>query len=64
MRHPEWKEKGGETRMKHVKVLSTTKPACAEETSWLEFKNIFRRLDLTNEQGAWLGAQIDNWLQK
>lgn len=50
--------------MKHVKVLSTEKPARAEETAWLEFKNIFRRLNLTVEQQAWLDAQVDNWLQK
>lgn len=50
--------------MKHVKVLSTEKPAFAEETSWLEFKNIFRRLNLTGEQQDWLDAQVDNWLQK
>lgn len=50
--------------MKHVKVLSITKPASAEQTAWLEFKNVFRRLDLSGIQQLWLGSQIDDYLQK
>jgi hypothetical protein len=50
--------------MKHVKVLSNTKPVCAEQTSWLEFKNVFRKMDFTGTQQAWVGSQIDDYLQK
>ncbi|GMV93023.1 MAG: hypothetical protein AMXMBFR82_28010 [Candidatus Hydrogenedentota bacterium] len=49
--------------MKHVKVLSTEKPVCAEQVAWVEFKNIFGPLKLRPEQQNWLVALIDNWLQ-
>lgn len=50
--------------MKHVKVLSTVKPATAQETAWLEFKNVFRRLDWSADQREWAGSLIDDYLQK
>ncbi|MDX9971372.1 MAG: hypothetical protein RBU21_00135 [FCB group bacterium] len=50
--------------MKHVKVLSNTKPACAEYTSFLEFKNIFRGLGLTPERQNWLADELNDLLQK
>lgn len=50
--------------MKHVKVLSNTKPASAEYTSFLEFKNIFRGLGLSNEQRGWVAGEINDLLQK
>jgi hypothetical protein len=53
--------------MMHVKVLS--KPASAEQTAWVDAKNIFgvRPLDAitgTNEQALWVLSQVDHWLQK
>ncbi len=50
--------------MKHVMVLSSEKPACAEQTAWVEFKNVFGGLPLTNTQATWLATQVDQWLQK
>lgn len=50
--------------MKHVMVLSNTKPACAEQTAWVEVKNIFGGLALTPQRSQWLGSQIDDYLQK
>lgn len=49
--------------MKHVKVLSTERPARADETAWVELKNIFGPLKLRSEQATWLLALIDSWLQ-
>ena len=50
--------------MKHVKVLSSEKPACAEQTAWVEFKNVFGALPLTNNRAEWLATQVDQYLQK
>jgi len=49
--------------MKHVKVLSTEKPACASQVAWVELKNLFGPLKLRPAQSNWLVALIDNWLQ-
>lgn len=50
--------------MKHVMVLSSEKPACAEQTAWVEFKNVFGALPLTGDQALWVATQFDQWLQK
>jgi hypothetical protein len=63
-----WKEKGGETLMKHVKSLS--KPASAEQTAWVELKNIFNIFGARRgfidpvAQGGWIGEQWYNYLVK
>jgi hypothetical protein len=62
-----WKEKGGETPMKHVKVLSNSMPAPAAETAWVHLWNIFGKGPgsvLNPIQAFWLNAQVDHWLQK
>jgi hypothetical protein len=52
--------------MKHVKVLS--KPASAEQTSWLEVKNVVSLIGLpiplSARQANWLATQWDDLLQK
>lgn len=51
--------------MKHVKVLSSERPACSAITAWVQLKDIIgigRGLNPT--QAIWLASQIDNWLQK
>lgn len=53
--------------MKHVKVLSNSMPAPAEETAWVDLRNILGKGPgsvLTGEQSFWLNAQVDHWLQK
>jgi hypothetical protein len=50
--------------MKHVKVLSNTKPVYAEYASWLSFKNIFRGLGLDPVQTGWLEGELNDYLQK
>jgi len=62
------KEKGGERRMKHVKVLSHEMPAQARvETAWVDLKNILSPTAggaLTATQQSWIAAVLDNWLRK
>lgn len=48
--------------MKHVKVLTTERPARADQVAWVELKNIFGPLKLRPEQARWLLAGIDTWL--
>lgn len=50
--------------MKHVKALSSEKPASAEYTAWVEAKNVFGKLPLTGEQALWVNAEVDHLLQK
>lgn len=65
--------------MKHVQVLSSQKPAKAEETAWIQLKDIIGNnytapalggfvgpvaSNMSGEQSGWLAAQFDNWLQK
>lgn len=50
--------------MKHVKVLSSEKPMQAQETSWVEWKQIWGPLKLSGAQTQWLAAVMDNALQK
>jgi len=38
--------------------------ADAEQTAWVEFKNVFRLLPLTGQQEQWVGSQINDYLQK
>ena len=49
--------------MKHVRMLSTEKPAGAEQVAWVELKNIFGPLKLRPAQQQWLIALIDNFFQ-
>ena len=48
--------------MKHVKMLSTERPAKADEMSWIPLKNIIAPFKLTAQQARWLLAGINNWL--
>lgn len=52
--------------MKHVKVLSS--PAAAEQTSWLEVKNVVSLIGvpipLSGRQADWVATQWDDLLQK
>lgn len=65
--------------MKHVKTLSNTKPAKAEETAWVQLKDLIGGAytapaagqfigaggsNLQPAQTAWLATQWDNLLQK
>lgn len=49
--------------MKHVKVLSSSKPAPATQVSWLELKNFIGPIKLRPAQTNWLLSLIDNFLQ-
>jgi len=49
--------------MKHVKVLSNEMPVQAQETAWVELKNIVGGLPLTSQRAGWLVAQVDQKLQ-
>lgn len=50
-------------RMKHVKVLSNETPVQAQQTAWVELKNIVGGLPLTTPRANWLVAQVDQKLQ-
>jgi hypothetical protein len=54
--------------MKHVKVLSSSKPANAEQTAWVELKNlvsVFTGLrPLSARQSEWVATQWDDFFQK
>lgn len=50
--------------MKHMKVLSSQKPAVAEEVAPVQGKNVFGTLALTPAQGVWVLSEIDQSLQK
>jgi hypothetical protein len=49
--------------MKHVKALSSAKPADASVVAWVELKNIIGPLKLRPAQLAWVVNAIDSWLQ-
>lgn len=54
--------------MKHVKAMS--KPASADQASWLSLKNIWCLVTggggscIEDIQAFWIVAVIDSWLQK
>lgn len=50
--------------MKHMKVLSSEKPVQADETAFVQFKNVFGTLPLSNAQAVWVASLIDQRLQK
>jgi len=50
--------------MKHVKVLSSQKPASAEYTAWVELKNVLGLRPLSGEQPGWVATQWNDLLQK
>jgi hypothetical protein len=65
--------------MKHVKTLSTAKPAVAEAAAWVQLKDLIGSAyaapapgqfvgpggsNLQPEQTRWLATQWDNLLQK
>jgi hypothetical protein len=61
------KEKGGEVRMKHVKVLSSERPAKADETSYITLKEVITPGGLgtlSDAASTWLFAMWDTYLQK
>ena len=49
--------------MKHVRMLSTEKPARADQVAWVELKNIIGPLKLRPAQQTWLISLIDNFFQ-
>ena len=49
--------------MKHVRMLSTEKPASADQVAWVGLKNIIGPVKLRPEQQQWLIALIDNFFQ-
>jgi len=49
--------------MKHVKVMSSTKPAPADQVAWVELKNIIGPVKLRPAQANWLVSLIDNFFQ-
>jgi hypothetical protein len=60
--------------MKHLTVLSTERPAKAQETAWVQVKDLiasnykgggfFGGGNMSAEQLGWLATQWDNALQK
>lgn len=59
--------------MKHVKVLSTEKPAQADEVAWIQLKDIIGGNqppgkafggNLIPGQAGWMMARFDQWMQK
>jgi hypothetical protein len=63
--------------MKHLTVLSTEQPAKAQETAWIQVKDLIASNynkgqanifgvpgNMSTEQVNWLAAQWDNALQK
>ena len=49
--------------MKHVKALSSAKPAEASVVSWIELKNIIGPVKLRPAQLQWLINLVDSFLQ-
>lgn len=50
--------------MKHVKVMSSEKPAHAEETAWVDLANVFLKRPLTGTRANWVLGQINDGLTK
>jgi hypothetical protein len=50
--------------MKHVKVLTSEKPASADEWAWVDVKNVlFPGQNLSNDAAVKLASDVDQWLQ-
>jgi len=49
--------------MKHVKALSSAKPAEASQVAWVELKNIIGPIKLRPVQLQWLINLVDSFLQ-